>query len=286
MGRGLAAILPEGSTDYAQPSLREVPVGLIDANPSQPRKFFDPIALTALAESIATEGVIQPLVLQPKPGGRFELVAGERRWRASTAAGLATVPAIVREASEAERLRTALVENMVREDLNAVEEARACALLVEDMGMNKESLARSLGRSRSAVSNLIRILDLPDEVLDLVESGELSEGHGRAILRNPDNEGRRRLGLLAADQGLSVREVEGRARAAAEAAESATSAVSGPKGPLSADERAAIGRAAEALTAAMRTDVRFRKSGSGYVAELRFSEPSEAEELAALLRRG
>ena len=155
---------------------------MISPNPNQPRTRFDADALAALAASIESSGVIQPLLVRPLPDGSYELIAGERRWRAARQAGLAEVPAVIRDSAEAERLQTALIENMVREDLNPVDEARACAALVEDLGLSKEELARRLGRSRPAISNLIRLLDLPDEALDLLEAGELSEGHGRAIL--------------------------------------------------------------------------------------------------------
>ena len=141
MGRGLAAILPEAAGSDAG-ELRELPVGLIKPNPDQPRTKFDPDALAALAASIEASGVVQPLLVRPLPDGSYELVAGERRWRAAQQAGLEKVPAVVRDQAEAERLQAALIENMVREDLNPVEEARACAALVEDLGLTKEELAR------------------------------------------------------------------------------------------------------------------------------------------------
>ncbi|MDX6589656.1 MAG: ParB family transcriptional regulator, chromosome partitioning protein, partial [Solirubrobacterales bacterium] len=159
IGRGLAAILPEVEREGAG-ELRELPVALIKPNPDQPRTHFDEEAMAALAASIETSGVVQPLLVRPLPDGSYELVAGERRWRAARQAGLERVPAVVRDQAEAERLQAALIENMVREDLNPVEEARACAALVEDLGLTKEELARRVGRSRPAVSNLIRLLEL------------------------------------------------------------------------------------------------------------------------------
>ncbi|HZO05509.1 MAG TPA: ParB/RepB/Spo0J family partition protein, partial [Solirubrobacterales bacterium] len=164
IGRGLAAILPEVETSSAG-ELRELPVGLIKPNPNQPRTKFDPEALAALAASIEATGVVQPLLVRPLPDGSFELVAGERRWRAAQQANLDKVPAVIRDQEEAERLQAALIENMVREDLNPVEEAKACAALIEDLGLTKEELAKRVGRSRPAVSNLIRLLELPDELL-------------------------------------------------------------------------------------------------------------------------
>ena len=141
MGRGLAAILPEAdAADVGE--LRELPVELIKPNPKQPRTRFEPEALAGLAASIETSGVVQPLLVRPLPDGSYELIAGERRWRAAQQAGLEKVPAIVRDSERAERLQVALIENMVREDLNPVEEARACAALVDDLGLSKEELAR------------------------------------------------------------------------------------------------------------------------------------------------
>src|SRR3954470_24858148 len=211
MGRGLAAIIPE--TAVEGPELRDLPLELIRPNPNQPRTRFDPASIASLAASIVDAGMVQPLIVRPLGDGRYELTAGERRWRAAREAGIQTVAAIVRDEAEAERLQTALIENMAREDLNPVDEARACAALVEDLGLSKGELARRLGRSRGAISNLIRLLDLPDDVLDLLAAGELSEGHGRAILQASGNEERRALAREAVARGWSVRETERRAKA-------------------------------------------------------------------------
>ena len=213
IGRGLAAILPEAAAGDAG-ELRELPVELIKPNPDQPRTHFDPEALSALAASIETSGVVQPLLVRPLHDGSYELIAGERRWRAAQEAGLKKVPAVIRDQAEAERLQAALIENMVREDLNPVEEAKACAALVEELGLTKEELARRVGRSRPAVSNLIRLLELPDETLESLEKGDLSEGHGRALLGAPGNDIRRRRARYAVSGGLSVRETEQRVRLA------------------------------------------------------------------------
>src|SRR5690349_6121360 len=209
IGRGLAAILPETEATAAG-ELRELPVELIKPNPSQPRTNFEPEALAALASSIEASGVVQPLLVRPLPDGSYELIAGERRWRAAQQAGVEKVPAVVRDQEEAERLQAALIENMVREDLNPVEEAKACAALLEDLGLTKEELAKRVGRSRPAVSNLVRLLELPDEAIALLESGELSEGHGKALLGAQGNDVRRRLARDAVRGGWSVRETENR----------------------------------------------------------------------------
>ena len=212
MGRGLEAILSVAPREEPE-ELRRVPVELISANPHQPRDNFDEPALVALAESIKVRGVLQPVLVRPLPGGTYELIAGERRWRAAKLAELEDLPAIVRHHEDAASLEVALIENMARQDLNPVEEARACAALTEELGLSREEVGRRVGRSRVAVSNLIRLLDLPDEVLEAIQAGELSEGHGRALLTAPDHGDRRRLARSAVQNDWSVRELERRARA-------------------------------------------------------------------------
>ena len=167
--------------------LRQIPVELIAPNPNQPRRSFDEETLLALADSIRARGVLQPVLVRPLAGGRYELIAGERRWRAAQLAELETIPAIVRHHDDAASLEVALIENMAREDLNPVEEARACAALVDELGLTREEVGLRVGRSRVAVSNLIRLLELPDEALELIERGELTEGHGRALLLTEDH---------------------------------------------------------------------------------------------------
>ena len=278
IGRGLAAILPEVEREGAG-ELRELPVGLIKPNPDQPRTHFDEEALAALAASIETSGVVQPLLVRPLPDGSYELVAGERRWRAARQAGLERVPAVVRDQAEAERLQAALIENMVREDLNPVEEARACAALVEDLGLTKEELARRVGRSRPAVSNLIRLLELPDEALELLEQGDLSEGHGKALLGAAGNDVRRRLARDAVRGGWSVRETENRVRLAGQPKARPRRAASDP------DVLAALEDVGDALEAAIGHEVTVRQRGEGIAVELRFDEVKDAHALARELRR-
>jgi ParB family chromosome partitioning protein len=265
MGRGLAAILPESAAD--EPEYRDIPIDLIRPNPDQPRRRLDPETISSLAESISEAGVIQPLIARALPDGRYELIAGERRWRAAREAGLDTVPALLRDEDAARSMQTALIENVAREDLNPVDEARACAALVEDLGLSKEELARRLGRTRPGISNLIRLLDLPDDVLDLLSEGELSEGHGRAILQAKGNDVRRRLARDAVAAGWSVRETERRAKAA--------DATRGARVLPHPDQEAALGRAEEVLERALGTGVRVRAARRGIRAELRFDDLDE-----------
>jgi ParB family chromosome partitioning protein len=276
MGRGLAAILPESNS--GGPELRELEVTQIEPNPEQPRAKFDAAALDALAGSIGSVGLLQPLIVRPLDDGRYELVAGERRWRAAQKAGIDRVPAVVRSSPQDERLQAALIENMVREDLNPVEEARACAALVDDLGISKEELARRVGRSRAAISNLIRLLDLPDSVLSLLESGDLSEGHGRAILQVSDQDRRAHLAKQAAAAGWSVRETERKANGGVTRRKASG-------GRISAEERAAMSEAGDLLGAALGQDVRVRRDGDGIKAELRFDDLGELESLARRLRK-
>ncbi|MEA2247087.1 MAG: ParB family transcriptional regulator, chromosome partitioning protein [Solirubrobacteraceae bacterium] len=284
MGRGLAAILSiseAGARDDA-PELREVAVELIRPNPSQPRKRFDEAGLTALAESLAERGVLQPVLVRPRPGGSYELVAGERRWRAARLAGLDTMPALVQQRDDDASLEVALIENMAREDLNPVEAARAVAALVEELGLTREEVGRRVGRSRVAISNLLRLLDLPDEALTLVERGDLSEGHGRALLLADDHAERRRLARAAVDGAWSVRVLEQHAREANAGPRAARKG----RAAVHPDQEAAAAEIAETLGAALGTEVRVRPRGTGYKVEIAFDNADDAAALAARVRPG
>jgi ParB family chromosome partitioning protein len=274
MGRGLAAILPQPG-EVTEPALRHVPVALVVPNPEQPRKRFDPESISALADSLRTAGVIQPLIARPLTDGRYEIIAGERRWRAAAEAGLETVPVLLRDEDEPARLQTALIENVAREQLNPVDEARACATLVEDLGLTKEDLGKRLGRSRASLSNLIRLLDLPDEALALLESGELTEGHGRAILIAKSAEQRRMLARAAAKNGWSVRETERRANATGAARPQL-------KAVPDADLVEALQKAEDALESALGHGVRVRAAGrkGALRAELQFDDLDDLLEFA------
>jgi ParB family transcriptional regulator, chromosome partitioning protein len=208
LGRGLELLVG----GPGEPELAHLPVETIHANPRQPRKRFDHESTSALADSIRSQGLVQPVVVWTRAAGGFELIAGERRWRAAREAGLPTVPALVRDADDRETLLLGLVENVAREELSAVEEARAYALLLDEFELSLGDLAERVGKAKPTVSNRLRLLELPDDVLGLVERGELTEGHARAVLAVPDHEGRRRLARQIVRRGMSVRAAERAAR--------------------------------------------------------------------------
>jgi ParB family transcriptional regulator, chromosome partitioning protein len=208
LGRGLEVLIGGAN----EPELAHLPVETIHPNPRQPRRRFDAEATTALAESIKREGVVQPVLVRPRQAGGFELIAGERRWRAAQAAGAPTLPALVRETDDRDTLLLGLVENVAREQLTPIEEARAYALLLDEFGLSLGEIAERVGHSKPAISNRVRLLELPEDVLGMVERGELTEGHARAVLAVPDNEGRRRLAREVVTKGLTVRATERAAR--------------------------------------------------------------------------
>lgn len=212
LGKGLEALFAENAVED-----QEKPVTLriteIEPNRGQPRKQFDEAALAELASSIAQHGVLQPLLVRPLPGGGYQLVAGERRWRASRMAGLSEVPVIVREMTDQEAAELALIENLQRQDLNPMEEALGFRTLMETYGLTQEETARAVNKSRPAVANALRLLHLPEPVARLVEAGELSAGHARAILAFDTPEAQQTAAQAAVKSGLSVRALEKMARA-------------------------------------------------------------------------
>ena len=211
LGRGLAALLGDAAVpthgEIPQAGLRSLPIDLLEPNPFQPRQTADPQALEELAASIRARGVLQPLLARPNPNneGHFQIVAGERRWRAAGLAGLHEVPAIVREMSDLEAASAALIENLQREDLNPMDEAEGYSRLVDDLGMPQDDLAQALGRSRSHISNMLRLLNLPEQIQGEVRKGALTYGHARALLAHSDPE-TAMASVLA--KGLTVRETE------------------------------------------------------------------------------
>ncbi len=209
LGRGLEVLI---GGQPVPSELLEIPVDAIHPNPRQPRRRFEPEAASGLAESVRQQGVIQPLLVRPRGVGGYEIVAGERRWRAAREAGRETVPAVVRTADDRDTLLLGLVENVAREQLTPIEEARAYAVLIDEFSLSLGEVAERVGRSKPSVSNRIRLLELPDDVLGMVERGQLTEGHARAVLAVPDQEGRRRLAREIVRRGLSVRAAEQRAK--------------------------------------------------------------------------
>ena len=271
LGRGLEVLV--GGLEAGAPELLHLPVDAIHANPRQPRKRFDGEAGSGLAESIRRQGVIQPLLVRPRAAGGYEIIAGERRWRAARDAGHEAVPAVVREADDRETLLLGLVENVAREQLSPAEEARAYAVLLDEFGLSLGEVAERVGRSKPSVSNRIRLLDLPDDVLGMLERGQLTEGHARAVLAVPDHEGRRRLAREIVQKGLSVRAAEQRAKWAG--AKQKPRARAAPIDPVIA---ARVRDALEQLTGF------HAKVGSGRV-ELAFADEHELAELAEALER-
>ncbi len=227
LGRGLDGLLPaappKSTAGAATARIEE-----LHPNREQPRRRFDDAALDELAASIREHGVLEPILVRKRRGGGFEIIAGERRWRASQRAGLKEVPVFVRELSDAAAFEAALVENLQREDLNPIETARAFQRLIDEFGHTQEQVAERVGKDRSSVSNALRLLKLPDEVLDMLEEGRLTEGHGRALLMAPDPSTMVRLARQAAAQKLSVREVERRSRGAKSTAGAKQGAVKSP----------------------------------------------------------
>jgi ParB family chromosome partitioning protein len=206
LGRGLEVLIGGGGEGGTQ--LATLPVDAIHANPRQPRRRFEPEATSGLASSIREQGLLQPVVVRPRAGGGYELIAGERRWRAAREAGVTELPALVRDADDRETLLLALVENVAREQLSPVEEARAYASLIDEFELSLGDVAARVGRSKPSVSNRLRLLELPEEVLWMVARGELSEGHARAVLALPDHDDRKRLAKRIAREGMSVRGAE------------------------------------------------------------------------------
>lgn len=223
LGKGLSALISEAGSETE--GISEVPVSSIEPNPDQPRREVDATTVEELAASIREHGVIQPIVVHALPDGRYQLVAGERRWRAARLAGLSSIPAIVRQVSDEQRLELALVENVQREDISPVDEARAYRVLIDRFGLTQDDVARKVGKSRTAVANTLRLLSLPAEVLEGLEAGKVTEGHARALLMAPE-EARVELYRRCVRSGWSVREVERAARAVVRQQSHATPSVS------------------------------------------------------------
>jgi ParB family chromosome partitioning protein len=276
MGRGLAAILsvskPAEEGAEAPPELRELPVELIRPNPAQPRKRFDDEALQGLAGSLAERGVVQPILVRPIAGGTYEIVAGERRWRAAQKAGLQRVPVVVRDVADGDKqlLELALIENLQREGLNPIDEALAYQRLADEFSLTQEQIAAAVGKDRSSVANFMRLLKLPEEVRADLASGALSTGHARALLALPDAAAQRHGAREAISRHLSVRETEALVKKLSSPKPRATAATA--PGPASdVHTRAAEDR----MRFALGTKVRINRRGSGGRVEIEFASEDE-----------
>lgn len=289
LGKGLGALIGDSRAALTRAGgaggegrLRELPLAEIAVNRRQPRRVFATDELAELAASIKALGVVQPIVVRPLPaavaGPRYELIAGERRLRAARLAGLDHIPALVRAADEIASLEIALAENVAREDLNSIEEAQAYAALVDEFGLTHERVATLVGRSRVAVTNLLRLLELPDDVQGMIEQGELTEGHGRALLALPDHGQRRKVARLVAAEGLTVRQTEALARKLSEEApEGAAPAARLPAGADFAD-------LVDELYGLLEAPVRIRSGKRGGAIQIGFKSRAELERIVGLLR--
>jgi ParB family chromosome partitioning protein len=236
-----------GGPQAGESRLKDIPLQQIHPNPGQPRQRIDDDALASLADSIRERGVLQPVIVRPVGDG-FELVAGERRWRAAQLAGESTIPALVdNDLDEAGSLELALIENVVREDLTAIEQARTMTVLLDDLRMTGVVLAKRLGRSRSDIANTVRLLELPDQVIEMIDAGVLTKGHGKALLAEPDHHHRRELARRAAESGWSVRALE---------AQIARPVRPTPRQPPAADHVAAAERLQDAIAGATGCETR------------------------------
>ncbi|MDI3299649.1 MAG: ParB/RepB/Spo0J family partition protein [Bacillota bacterium] len=298
LGRGLQALFPEGLERKPGEEVRLLPVAAIRANPMQPRRRIDDAKLQELVSSIREHGVLEPVIVR-RVGERYELVAGERRWRAASEAGLKEIPAILRDVEDRQMLELALIENIQREELSPLDEARAYATLIHELGLTQEEVARRVGKSRSTIANALRLLQLPERVAEWVETGALSEGHARALLAVGDEGERERLAREAVEQGWSVREVERRARARAARRGGTREAVrprveSAPGGgageaeaaepeaaepEASADWTPELARMEERLQDALGSPVRIRAGRNGGTVEIRFFGMEDLERL-------
>lgn len=270
LGKGLEALFAENAVEEQG---KAIPLRLLEIEPNrdQPRKQFDEEALSELSASIAQHGILQPLLVRPLPGGGYQLVAGERRWRAARMAGLEEVPAVIRELTDREAAELAMIENLQREDLNPMEEAKGYQTLMETYGMTQEEAARAVNKSRPAVANALRLLQLPDEVAEMVAEGRLSAGHARAVLSFSEEE-RLPAAQEAAEKGLTVRELERRAKAAR-----------APKknSPATAFSRDSFYHEVElALTEQMGRRVRVSEKNGGGLLQIEFYDQEDLRSLA------
>ncbi len=260
LGKGLSSLIPTDTEAGQLGTMTEIPISAIQANEYQPRSRFDEEALVSLTDSIRELGVLQPVLVRQLGPDRYELIAGERRWRAARRAGLPTVPAIIRDSDDRHSLEQALVENLHREDLNALEEASAFQQLIDEFALTQEQVAQRVGKSRSAIANTLRLFQLPGSVQRLVASGELSAGHARALLGCADRALQEKLAEAAVSEGLNVRQVEEQVRLLGSSVDEAPRPE--PRQPIGQTRPAAVLELEEVLGDRLATRVR-ASSGSG-----------------------
>lgn len=276
-----ATSAPAAPTEAAaEPGPRGIPIDLVQRNPQQPRKHFDEAELNDLSSSIKTHGVLQPILVRPIADGKYEIVAGERRWRAAQRAGLHSIPAVIRELNEVEVLEIAIVENVQRMDLNPIEEAQGFQALIDRFGRTQQEIADAVGKSRPHIANMLRLLQLPDDLQEMVRDGRLSSGHARAILTAPDPRG---LAQRAISEGLNVRDIERLAQIAKDEKH-------GPRvtpGGSSAEAKSADTRALEqSLSNALGLDVTISdKAGAGEV-KISYKTLEQLDDVIRRLRGG
>ena len=287
--RDFYSLLDDNNIVGEKNGVEQIAIGKIEPRKDQPRKDFDQTALENLADSIAVHGVIQPIVLRELQGdvlsGNYEIIAGERRWRAAKMAGLSEIPAVIVTGDDLKMAQIALIENMQRMDLNAIEEALAYQKLIREYEMTQEELAKQVGKSRSAVTNTMRLLDLPDDVKELVRDGQLSMGHARAILGLTYEEDMTRLAQKAIDKGLSVREVEKIVKQTL-AAEAADETLPSEDAGEELQRRVYMKELEQKVTSAMGRKVKIHQTARKQTIELSFVDDDDLEELLKSLAGG
>ncbi len=278
LGKGLAALLPE-APEMSGEEFAEIDVQRIDPNPFQPRRQLQKETLQELAKSLSQDGVIQPILVR-RVGSRYQIIAGERRWRAARLAGLARIPAVIRPVEEERLLELALIENIQRENLNPIEEAAAYSKLVTELGLSQEKVAERVGKDRSTIANLLRLLRLPEPIRDAIARRKLSPGHARPLLSIRDSKLQVQIAREVAEKGLSVREVERRVQSLAAAPKAKAAEVATP--PVDANTRAAEDRLRQALG----TRVRIIRKGRTGTIEIAFHSEEELGGIYEVLLRG
>lgn len=278
LGRGLSALLGEETPQTETPS-NEVDIDLVEPNPEQPRTRFTDEALDELAQSIVANGIVQPVVVRKK-GARYQIVAGERRWRAAQRAGLRKIPVTIRDVSDEQLLEIALIENIQRQELNPIEEAKAYRKLIDNIGLTQEQVSERVGKERTLITTSLRLLRLPSDILQLIEEGKISAGHGRALLLSDDISAQRRVASSIIAKGMSVREAERAVKSG-----SARPTANGGNKAVRSDKDANVRLAETKLMRALGTNVRISPNGDGKTGkiEIEYYNPDDLDRLFQIL---